>query len=84
MFLHTLFYKGAEVAEALVIIHKALSIGSTVGMLAHSHLGMILQTYKEGLVRTLHRLDDVNAVGICDNSHLEWCSLHAQYSLMVP
>ena len=84
MFLRTLFYKGTEITEGTVVIHEARGIGSTVGMLCHSHFGMVLKAYKEGFVRTFHRLDDVNAAGLCDSSHLKWRSLHAQYGLMVP
>ena len=84
MFLRTLFYKGTEVTEGTVVIHKARGIGSTVRMLCYSHFGVILKAYKEGLVRSFHRLDDVYATSLGDSGHLKWCSLHAPHGLMVP
>ena len=84
MFLRSLFYKGTEVTEGTVVIHEARGIGSTVGMLCYSHFGMVLKAYEEGLIRPFYRFDDVNAAGFGDSGHLKWCSLHAQYGLMVP
>ena len=72
MLLRTLFYKGTEVTEGTVVIHEARGVGSTVGMLCYSHFGVILKAYKEGLVRSFHRLDNVYAAGLGDSGHLKY------------